>query len=106
MIRSLDVSIDLRAEKALGERMVRVAGDAGRTPVLDRDEHGAGVGAVVRTRAANDGGLGQGKGSRSHEGLGAGMLPKLDEMRVGDQQSVGKGQMVERSRTKPLRHFT
>jgi hypothetical protein len=74
MIRALDVSIDLGAEKSLRERMLRVAGDACGASILDRNEHGAGVGTVVRTRAANDRGLGQGKGIRSHEGLGAGIL--------------------------------
>ena len=54
VIRALDVAIDLRAEEAARERMLGVAGDAHRAPVLDGDEHRAGVGAVVRTGAAHD----------------------------------------------------
>ena len=54
VIRALEVAGDLRAEEAARERMVRIAGDADRAAVLDRDEHRAGVGAVVRTGAAHD----------------------------------------------------
>ena len=55
MVGSLDVAIDLGAEKAAGERVIRVAGNAHGAPVFDGHEHGAGVGAVVRAGAANDG---------------------------------------------------
>ena len=89
MIRSLDVSIDLGAEKALRERMRRVAGDARGSSVLDGDEHGARVRAVVGTRAANDRGLGQGKGIRGHDGLGAWFKPKLDGAVERGQQCSG-----------------
>src|SRR5690348_12556854 len=72
MIRALDVPIDLRTEEALREGMVGVARDANGTAVLDRYEHGAGVRAVVRARAANDRGFGERKGFSSHDILGAG----------------------------------
>ena len=54
VIRALDVPVDLRAEEAARERMLRVARDAHGAPRLHRDEHGARVGAVVRARAADD----------------------------------------------------
>ena len=53
MVRALDVSIHLGAEEAARERVVGIAGDPHRAPVFDGDEHRAGVGAVVRTRASH-----------------------------------------------------
>ena len=50
------VVVDLHAQPAAGERVLGVARDLGRPAVLDGDEHGAGVGAVVRARGAHGGG--------------------------------------------------
>ena len=55
MVGALEVAIHLGAEEALGERVVRIALDAHGAPVLDRHEHRARVGAVVRAGAAHDG---------------------------------------------------
>jgi hypothetical protein len=48
------VVVDLDAQAAAGERMLRISPHLRRPPVLDGDEHGAGIGAVVRTRAPHD----------------------------------------------------
>jgi hypothetical protein len=53
MIRALDVSIHLRAQKAAGEWMIGIAGDADGTTGFDRDEHGASVRAIVGTCSAH-----------------------------------------------------
>jgi hypothetical protein len=47
MIGPFDVPVDLGAEKAAGEWMVRIARNLHRAPSLDRHEHRACVGAVV-----------------------------------------------------------
>src|SRR5262245_47975505 len=55
MIRAFDVPVHLRAEEAACERMIRIAGHFGCASVfVDGDEHRARIGAVVRTRSAND----------------------------------------------------
>jgi len=54
VIRSLDVAIDLGAEEAACERMLGITGNANGTSVANGHEHGARVGAVVRTGAADD----------------------------------------------------
>ena len=66
MIRPVDVSIDLRTEKALSERVVRVALNTHRPAMFDGDEHGARVGAVVRARAVDNASIGDGKGIGGH----------------------------------------
>ena len=48
-VHALDVVIDLGAQPAAGERMVRVALQGDGATVLDADPPGAGVGTVVRT---------------------------------------------------------
>ena len=55
VIRAFEVAIDLRAEKAARDGMIGIAGDANRATIANGDEHRAGVGAVVRARAAHDG---------------------------------------------------
>jgi hypothetical protein len=54
MVRALEVSIDLRAEEAVGERVLGVAGDTRGSPALDRRQGGTGVRAVVRTPTTHD----------------------------------------------------
>jgi hypothetical protein len=55
VVRALDVAIHFRAEKSASEGVIRVAGDTNGSPVANRDQHRTAVGAIVRTRAANDG---------------------------------------------------
>ena len=45
------VVVDLDAETALGERMIGIAAHLDHLAVTDRGEHGAGIGAIVRTGA-------------------------------------------------------
>ena len=52
-IGALEVVRNLGADRALGERCLRVALDLGRLAPLHRHKHRAGVGAVVRARNAN-----------------------------------------------------
>ena len=47
-VHAVQVLVDLRAQEALRERVVRIAADADRAAVLDVDRHHAGVRAVVR----------------------------------------------------------
>ena len=54
VVRALDVAIHLCAEEAARERMIGIAGDADGATILDRDEHRARVGAIVRTGTAHD----------------------------------------------------
>jgi hypothetical protein len=53
VIRPLQVLRDFGAEEAARDRMLGIARDADRAAVLDRDEHGAGVGTIVRTDRAD-----------------------------------------------------
>ena len=64
----LQVPVHLGAEEAVGERVVGISRDANRAPILDRDEHGARVGTVMRTGAAHHGCAGLGHSGRSHGG--------------------------------------
>src|SRR5438552_17703202 len=57
MVRALDVSVYLGAQKTVRERMFGIAGHTDRFAVLDRHEHRACVRAIVRTRASDDGGF-------------------------------------------------
>ena len=54
-VHALEVVRDLAAEEADRDRMVGIARDLRRAPVLDRHVHGAGVGTVVRAGAADEG---------------------------------------------------
>jgi hypothetical protein len=58
VVRSLEVSIDLRAEEPAGERVVGVAGDACRSATLYGGDGRTGVRAVVRTGTAHDARIG------------------------------------------------
>ena len=53
-VDALDVVVDLGAQRPGRDRVVGIAGDLHRPPVLDRHEHRARVGAVVRARGVND----------------------------------------------------
>ena len=53
-VGALEVVRDLGAQRAVGERHRRVALDLRRDAVFDRDEHRAGVGAVVRASDTHD----------------------------------------------------
>jgi hypothetical protein len=54
-VHAVEVVGDLAAEKAVRDRVLRVAADLDGPPVLvDRDQHRAGVGAVVGTGRVND----------------------------------------------------
>ena len=53
-VDALDVVVDLGAEGSGRDRVVGIAGDLHRPTVLDRHEHGAGVGTVVRACGVND----------------------------------------------------
>src|SRR5689334_10898163 len=66
VIRALDVSIHLGAEESTGERMVRVTGHTDCAPVLDGDEHCAGVWTIVRTCAMHDRRIGNWKRLGAH----------------------------------------
>src|SRR6185437_6370030 len=46
VVGSLDVPVDLRAEKTAREGVIGVTGNANGAAALDRDEHGAGVRTV------------------------------------------------------------
>ncbi len=68
MVGSFHVAIHLGAQESVRERMLGIAGHAHGASAFDRDEHGAGVGAVVRTRAAHDPVVGRrGNGERWRE---------------------------------------
>ena len=54
MVRPLQVSVDLCAEKPTRERVVRVASDASSTAVFYGREGRAGIGAIVRTGPTHD----------------------------------------------------
>ena len=54
VIGALEVFRDFGAQKSLGERMVAIAGDFDRPPVLDRHQHRAGIGTIVRADGADD----------------------------------------------------
>src|SRR5204862_7738183 len=56
VVRALDIARDRGAQGAVRRRMVRVAVDADRAAVVDGDEHRAGVGTVVWTGGADNGG--------------------------------------------------
>ena len=58
VIGALEVFRDFGAQKSLGERMVAIAGDFDRPPVLDRHQHRAGVGTIMRADSADDFGHG------------------------------------------------
>ncbi len=71
-IGALEVPCDLRAERSSRRRMVRRAPHLDRAAVLDRDQHRAGVGAIVRAGAANDGAAGkrvEGHGRKAGSGF-------------------------------------
>src|SRR6186997_2076134 len=57
MIRSLEIAVDLGAQEAVGERVLRVAGDARRSAALDGRECRACVRAIVRTGSTHDTGI-------------------------------------------------
>ena len=58
MVRALEVSIDLRAEKPARERVVWVARDACRSATLDGGDGRACIRAVVRTGTTHDARIG------------------------------------------------
>ena len=66
MIRTLDVPVDLRAEKTLSYRMIGIALDADGTPILHRRDDRARVRTVVWTRSADGSAIDQRKGSGAH----------------------------------------
>ena len=51
-VGALQVMADLGAERAVGERRLRITLDLGRHTLVDRDEHGAGIGTIVRARSS------------------------------------------------------
>src|SRR5688572_10384742 len=66
MIRTLDVPVDLRAEKPLRNRMIGVPLDADRTTILHRSDNRARVRAIVWTRSADRSAIDQREGSGAH----------------------------------------
>ena len=66
MVRALEVSVYLRAEKAVGERMLRVARDPRGSSAFNRDTRRACVGAIVRTAAAHDLGIALSESNSAH----------------------------------------
>ena len=55
MIRPLDIPIDLRAEEAVGERVIGITRNPNCPAIPHRHQHGAGIRAVMRARTADDG---------------------------------------------------
>ncbi len=53
MVDAFQVACDLLAEKAARERMVRIAAQVDGPAILDRDDHAAGIGAIVRADGAD-----------------------------------------------------
>ena len=53
-VGALEVSRDLGAQHALRGRVIRIAPHLGRNAILHRDQHGAGVRAIVRAGAMDD----------------------------------------------------
>src|SRR3954471_5282672 len=66
MVRALEISVDLCAEKAVGERMVRVAYDPRRSSAFDGDTRRACIGAIVRTAATHDAGIALSESNSAH----------------------------------------
>ena len=88
MVCTLDVPIHFRAEEALRERVVGIAGDAHRPAVFHGDEHRARIRAVVRARAAHDRRRGLRQGFTSHYILGAGKCKARGTRKEGLAQSL------------------
>jgi len=57
MVRALEIAVHLCAQKPAGERVVRIASDAGRPTALDGSDRRAGIGTIVRTRPTHSAGI-------------------------------------------------
>ena len=66
MVRALEVSVYLCAEKAVGERMLRVARDPRGSSAFNSDTRRARVGAIVRTAATHDLGIALSESNSAH----------------------------------------
>ena len=66
MVRAFEVSVDLRAEKAVRERVVWVARDPRRPSAFNGDERRTCVGAVVRTATTHDVGIALSESNSAH----------------------------------------
>ena len=66
MVRAFEVSVDLRAEKAVRERVVRVARNPRRPSAFNGDERRTCVRAVVRTATTHDVGIALSESNSAH----------------------------------------
>jgi len=104
VVRALEVAIHLRAQKAAREGMIGIAGDADRAAIANRDEHRAGVRAIVGAGTADDRvavvrvawlrKIGA-RGARGVRGGG-----QLHDLRIRQRGGVANGRKMRRDRSK------